>query len=167
MAKLVFEEQQRFNKWWMTLILGVVLLIFVRMLFRIIDAGPLDDRGIIVILVAIIPAIALTILIFFIELKSRIDESGIHAYFSPFGIPKKSILWNDIRNVEVVRYNALKEYGGWGYRVSFKGKTAMNVKGNMGIKIFLENGKQFLIGTQRPEEAKKILESYMNSSSQS
>jgi hypothetical protein len=60
--------------------------------------------------------------------------------------------------LEVVKYNPISDYGGWGVRLSRNGK-AFNVKGEFGLKLYFDNRKPLLIGTQKPEELKKILES--------
>lgn len=161
MAKLVFEEQQRFNQWWLIALMAAVFLLMIRMLFRIIDAGPLNEESLLVIFLGILPLIILSVLFFLIQLRSRIDEEGISVGFYPFGFSNKRFKWKEIEKIDVVKYSPLKDYGGWGYRISINGKKAMNVRGNIGIKIFLKNGKQFLIGTQRPEVAKEAIKTYI------
>ncbi len=160
MAKVVFEETQRFDQWWIRGIFILIMLVMLRMLIRIIDAGPLNKQGMLIIVLGIVPILITTFLLFGTRLKSRIDEIGIEAVFLPFSFSRRKFKWNEIKTVEVVDYNPLKDFGGWGYKISLKGNTAMNVKGKVGIKIFLENGKQFLIGTQRPDEARKVIDSY-------
>ena len=64
-----------------------------------------------------------------------------------------------------ITYNPIMDFGGWGYRVSWKGKgTALNVKGNKGIELILKNGKKITIGTQKPEEAMHAINSYFQAS---
>ncbi|MBJ2175825.1 hypothetical protein JBL43_16340 [Aureibaculum sp. A20] len=72
------------------------------------------------------------------------------------------MVWNDISKVYVRKYNAITEYGGWGFRgYIFKtGGKAFNVMGNKGIQIVLKNGKKMLIGTQKEVEAERILNVY-------
>ncbi len=36
----------------------------------------------------------------------------------------------------------------------------MTVRGNIGIQIVFKSGKQLLVGTQRKEDAEKVLETY-------
>ena len=40
-----------------------------------------------------------------------------------------------------------------------KGK-ALNIKGNIGIQIIFKNGKKLLLGTQKQNEAKMVIETY-------
>ena len=99
-------------------------------------------------------------LVFLSKLETKIDELGIHYRFWPLKL--KLINWSDIENCFVRKYNPLFEYGGWGYKLGIfrKKGSAVNVKGNIGIQIVFKSGKQFLIGTQREVEVKKVLETY-------
>jgi hypothetical protein len=159
MAKLVFEESQRFTQWWLITILVVVLFIIGRSVAHAWNTENFDESGLTVLLFTIIPLIAIVILFVYTSLNSRIDETGIQAVFRPFNFSKNHFNWSDVKSIEVVKYSPLRDYGGWGYRFSGKGK-AMNVKGNMGIQLILKSDKQFLIGTQRPEEAKEAIKTY-------
>lgn len=65
---------------------------------------------------------------------------------------------NNIANMYVRKYKPLREYGGWGLRMGLFGKgSAINVSGNMGIQIELKNGDRILIGTNKPDDAKRII----------
>jgi hypothetical protein len=48
-------------------------------------------------------------------------------------------------------YSPIREYGGWGVRVSRAGR-AYNAYGNKGVQLVLIDGRQILVGTQRPED---------------
>ena len=52
------------------------------------------------------------------------------------------------------------EYVGWGLRYGVRSK-AYSVGGNTGIEILLRNGKRIIIGTQRAEEAKKMVNQFV------
>ena len=54
-------------------------------------------------------------------------------------------------------YRPIMEYGGRGIRFGRQG-MAYNVGGNRGVKIKLKNGKQALVGSQKPEELQRALE---------
>jgi hypothetical protein len=99
-------------------------------------------------------------LIFFISisLDTKIFEDGISIRFFPIQLKPIYFNWDDISKVEIVTYNPILEYGGWGYRgFNFSRKRALNISGNKGIKITFNDGKSLLIGTQREDEVQKIL----------
>ncbi|MCQ0110186.1 hypothetical protein JGC31_01235 [Zhouia sp. CL16] len=64
---------------------------------------------------------------------------------------------------KVIKYNPIKDYGGYGWRIGFRGKgKALNIRGNKGIQIIYKNNKKLLIGTQKPELADKTITTYFN-----
>jgi hypothetical protein len=75
----------------------------------------------------------------------------------PFQFKYNEISWNDVLTIEVRKYKPIREYGGWGYRFSFKNGKAYNISGNMGLQIVLKNGDKILIGTQKPDELMEFL----------
>jgi hypothetical protein len=96
-------------------------------------------------------------LLFLIQLKTTLDEEGVHYQFIPFHFKQKTILWQDIKSAEVRKYEPLKEYGGWGIKGYSNKNKAYNVKGNLGLQVVLKNGNKILFGTQKDEELKAFL----------
>jgi len=105
-----------------------------------------------------------SILFLFLKLKTRIDEIGIHYMFYPIHFTYKTINWNNISKCTIRNYDAISEYGGWGFKFSFfkkKGKS-FTTKGNIGLQLELKNGKKILIGTQKKEELQRVLNTYQH-----
>lgn len=98
-------------------------------------------------------------LLLLLQLKTKIDEVGVHYRFVPFHLKQNSILWQDIKSAQVRKYEPLKEYGGWGIKGYSKKNRAYNVKGNIGLQLVLKNGNKILLGTQKEEEIKQFLNS--------
>lgn len=161
----LFKETQRFNQWWMQLINLTVLGVLGYFIFRwyvqgkaVDKVGPEDLQGQLLIAGSLILTFAL---IFLFNLKTVVDENGVHYKFFPFHISFKKVSWYDIQECYVRKYNPIKEYGGWGIKiVPSKNSNAYNIKGNVGIQIVLKNGKKILIGTQKPDEAQNIINKY-------
>jgi hypothetical protein len=53
-------------------------------------------------------------------------------------------------------YDPLGEYGGWGLKGS-SGNRALNIAGDQGLQLELQNGQRLLLGTQRPAEVTQAL----------
>jgi hypothetical protein len=70
-------------------------------------------------------------------------------------------MWEDVEDYQVITYNPVRDYGGWGIKTGKKGR-AYNVSGNWGLMLTLKNGKSVLIGTNMPVEIKSFLESLNN-----
>ncbi|MET6991839.1 DUF6141 family protein [Sediminicola arcticus] len=160
----VFQETQRFNQWYMRLIsLGLLafLLFSLYQWFIAKDAvgnvPPDDSIGQLVVIFVLVLTI---LLLFLIQLKTEIDERGVHYRFIPFHFKNKTITWGDIKECYVRTYSPIMEYGGWGYRLTFKNGKAFNVSGNEGIQLVLKSGKKILIGTQKESEAMVVITKY-------
>lgn len=160
----VFNEMQRFNLWWVHLINMVVILPLFYMGYQwfitkeAVGNVAINDHG--AQLAVIFSALLLPIILYSIKLRTTIDERGIFYQFIPLQFSKKMIPWNDMKHCEVRTYNPLKEFGGWGLRISIRNGRAYNIKGNQGIQIILKTGKKILIGTQNEREAQEIIQRY-------
>lgn len=159
-----FSETQGFNKWWHYLLsaLPVALFIvsFLLVLFDIISTKNNQKEPLLFIIMILI---SVTFFIWFryLKLNTLMHENGIEVNYKGIPLCKRKIAWSEIQSITVVEYSPLYDYGGWGVRFSMIGKGwCYNVSGKMGIKLMYTNGKPFLIGTQKPEEAKTIINHY-------
>ena len=159
-----FNESQHFNQWWIQFINFMVLGFLCFFLYKwfvldeAVDKVSADDRtGQIVVIVTMILSFGL---IYLFRLKTSIDEKGLHYRFLPFHFSEKTISWYDIEKCYTRDYSPIKEYGGWGFRISAKNGKAYNIRGNQGIQIVLKNGKKVLLGTQKSNEAQQVINKY-------
>lgn len=158
MSRKVFTEEQSFTQWWIWVLLIAALAGISAAFYTNYQAtteyilSMTFGYGITVIVMVFIGTM---------KLKSRIDERGVSFKFWPIFMKEKHFAWQEIEKAEVIQYSPIQDYGGWGYRFTFgnKGK-AVNVRGNMGLKLHFKKGKPFLIGTQKAEELKAILKQY-------
>lgn len=150
--KPIFTEKQRFNQWWVWLLiiftLGVPFIVF----FQLITSGAAIADNLAIIFSLIIP-IACIYLIYITQLKTEITRESISFQFVPF--VKRSYFLSEIQSVKVINYGFV---GGWGIRFTTKYGTVYNIKGNKGLYVHLKDGKTFIIGTQKPEELEKVIE---------
>lgn len=151
-----FKEVQKFRQWWLWLILiGIGVLSIIAIYNQLIYLEKIGDKsmsvfGLIIFCVLIFGLIAM---FWFMQLKTEIDQNEIRMNFFPF--VKKRVNWNEIKNAKVVNYGFV---GGWGIRLGSKYGTVYNTNGNKGLAIELNNGKKFIIGTQRENELRNVLE---------
>ncbi|MDD4776898.1 MAG: DUF6141 family protein [Fermentimonas sp.] len=155
-----FQEDQH-QGWvvWITLL--IVNLIFIFGTVKQIGFNepfgdkPMSDIGLIIFAVLILFfSISLSL---FSKLQTYINSEGIYLRYLPFQWRYKFIDWKAVDKLHIIRYRPILEYGGWGFRKKRKGTVAYTVKGRLGLKIDLKNGKSVLIGTQYPEYLKDIL----------
>ena len=161
----VFKEEQRFTQTWLILILAVGIIVPIAIIVKeyLEINTKMSTNEFVLTLTGILVSISF---IFFFKLTTRIDEKGIHYQFFPFHFSMKTITWNEISKAGIRTYLPISEFGGWGLRGGFffnKGKEkAINVSGDIGIQLILKNGDKLLIGTQKKEEAKQVIETYQN-----
>ena len=150
-----YIERQKFSKW-ISIGLGCLCIYMIYLMF--ISFG--SSSFLRITLTGFLPVLLVLLLFLQATLFTRIDYIGIHIKFVPFHFRTIHFNWEDIAKCEVCKYNPLKEYLGWGIRYGMRGK-AYNVRGNMGIKLQLKNGKQILIGTQKADEVEKVITEYL------
>jgi hypothetical protein len=159
----VFIETQRFNQWWFRLLILLVATISIGTIVKSYSNVQSEPVPFWISLVAGLLTLMLVLSLgFLIKLETKIDELGIHYGFWPFYSKLKLIGWSEIEKCTIRKYSPIVEYGGWGYCMGFfsKNGSALNVKGNIGIQIVFKGGKQQLIGTQKKEDAMKVLATY-------
>lgn len=159
---VLFKEVQKFNQWWLKLLLLAINLLFFYGIYGQMFLGGLFGSNLMsnigLILVTLLTFSA-SILILQVKLKTLIKADGVYFRFYPLQKEFKFYAWEEIVKVGVREYSPLKEFGGWGWRFSVLGKgIAYTVSGNKGLQLKLQGKKRVLIGTNKPEELKKVLQ---------
>ncbi len=116
------------------------------------------EIGIALIFVVSILSLVLT-LILNIKLETRIDDNGIHFRYFPFIRKWRFIPKNSISSAEVISFNPLLDYGGWGMKAN-KTTKLFNVTGDQGLLIDSGESKKILLGTLKAKELKSFLEDW-------
>ena len=94
--------------------------------------------------------LAIPALLLFAKLVVIVDDECVRIRWIPFAW--RTLRLMDIESAETRTYRPLREYGGWGVRLSLKNGMAWNASGNRGVQLVHGGGKRLLIGSQRPEE---------------
>ncbi len=156
-----FKEIQRFNQWWIYLLVSLPALLLVMIgLLHVHDKHGELIRFSDVLLPMAIPLLVLVWLLS-MRLITQIDQQGIRVYFRGIPFSRRNIPWDEISTADVVRYSPLGDYGGFGLRYSFVHGWCYQVRGRTGIRLRLKNGKQVLVGTQQQEEVSAIISYYL------
>ena len=170
MNKVLFKEEQQFRQWWwIVLILGTTIPAMVMCIYALyqqvvrgIQVGDSPAPNGVMILGFIFLCIMLWGY-FKLKLEVWIDANGIHYRFFPLIIKNKLISKEQIQRFEIRKYNPILDYGGWGVRRGFgrKWQRAYNVSGNIGLQLYLTDGKKVLFGTQRSQAIFYAMEEMM------
>ncbi len=145
-----FIEKQSFTKnlvFLITMPLVVGLTIFFGI--KTVTTPGMEASGDIIIPIVLLLAVFATLSLG--NLKTIVNGDGFQFKMFPFHFRQKTISWNEIENIEMIEYQPIRDYGGWGIRLknfSFK-HIAYNVSGTKGILISLKNGKKVMIGSQK------------------
>ena len=147
--KPLFTEKQRFNQWWLWVLLIISSVAPAIILYKEFTNNSLTSGS----LSALIILLLVIVLFVVLKMKTTITQKNIQLVYFPF--VWKTINIDDIASLEVINYGFV---GGWGIRLGTKYGTVYNTRGNKGLHIKLKNGKQLVIGTQRTEELEKVVE---------
>lgn len=147
--EILFKESQKFTQWWLWLLL---LIVNASTLYTTFVYSSQHQ-----VVYATIGVLLVTFFIYIFRLTTIIKNDGIYIQFLPFIVKYKHLQWNNISTSYVREYSPIGEFGGWGIRWG-KAGTAYNISGNKGLQLEFTNGKKLLIGTQKPEELKAILQ---------
>lgn len=151
----LFSERQRFNQWWIWLLVVALSVMPVFELVRRITAHQLSISDPAMLVETFIPFVLL-LLIFNLRLDTKITKEGVSVRFIPFIWKYRHYSFETIDKLYLRQYKPIGEYGGWGLR-GFGNNRALNIAGNKGVQIVFADGRRLLIGTQKPEEIKAVL----------
>jgi hypothetical protein len=91
------------------------------------------------------------------KLEVKVDQDSIRYRFAPYINRFRTIRKGEVKEIYVRKYQPIMEYGGWGYRIGLGKGRAYNIFGNWGLQLKFRNGKDLLLGTQKPEILKAAI----------
>ncbi len=154
MTQVLFQETQRFRQIWIwALILGISG-VSLSSLFFLEDKPPLNF-GDIAFPIGMI--LLLNTLFLSFTLTTRIEGDSLSYRFFPF-TRWRTFRFEEIETLDLVEYNGLWEYGGWG--IKWNGDSwSYTTGGKWGILVKTTN-KKFLLGTQKPEQVRQVIDGF-------
>lgn len=147
--KPLFIENQRFNQWWLWVLLAVSSATPIIIIFKEYSNNTVSSNNLWALIIIFLAIILFAVL----RMKTVVTKENIQLTQYPF--VWKTIKLSDIDTMKVINYGFV---GGWGIRLWTKYGTVYNVRGNKGLHIRLKNGKQLVIGTQKPQELENVVE---------
>jgi hypothetical protein len=149
-----YKEVQKFNSPWVWIISMIAVL---GGIFALTAPAAQNEQLPLIPKLLIASALLVIVLIFmFGYLKTTIDQAGIAIEMKILFKFGRTIRWDEIESIRSDKYRPILEFGGWGYRIGWKG-VAYSCRGNDGLIIILKNGRKVVVGTQKPDELKKYL----------
>lgn len=155
-----FKEEQRFNQIWVwAILIAPIVMVISQFAIAFTDREEFKTEDIIALSSLIVVFTVLIIWFKRMVLETVISAEGINIHYKGL-FTKKQFPKSKIMKAELVTYDPLWHYGGWGLRYSSKRGWCYNVAGDKGLKLTLSNGKTVMIGTQQPEEIDSVLKSF-------
>jgi hypothetical protein len=155
-----FKEEQYINMWWFRLILAGSLAVVIWAVYETWGSTQLYENigAAILFWGSLLIGTLIIIAVWFWKLTTHIDNYGITVKCL---FINKKVNWDEIEHLEVLDYGFI---GGWVVRIGTKYGTVYNTSGSKGMAVVLKNNKKFLIGIQKEQELKKIVEKWKNTS---
>ena len=158
--QLLFREEQRFRQPWVWACVFVPMILTAAGILwqfwsgRPPGSGPLPTASLVRIELALA---AVAVWVYQMRLVTEVRAAELSLHFRWLW-RRRRIPVAEIRRHNVVAYNPVREYGGWGIRYGAAGDMAYNVSGDRGVRLELTNGDHLLVGSQRPEELARALD---------
>ncbi|MFB1098683.1 DUF6141 family protein [Terribacillus sp. JSM ZJ617] len=96
------------------------------------------------------------------KLILEVHEDGLYIRFTPFHFHYKKFLYKDMESYKSINYSPFKRFGGWGFRVNFKGEMGYIMSGKQGIELTLIY-QTVVISTYKPDEIIKEMDTFQKS----
>lgn len=149
----LYEEVQRLRQWLFVVPIGIATVVIWWAFFKqVVLDQPVGQQPIPNWLawgLAFVFGLGLPALGWSMRLITEVRPGLLWVRLSPFRgmrIPTK-----EIASAFAREYSPIREYGGWGVRVSRSGR-AYNAYGNNGVQLVLHDGSRILVGSQRPDD---------------
>ncbi len=173
MNKTLFREEQKFGS--LPLYLSMVVIFTIPIIFFLYafyqqfvlkqpwGDKPMSDTGLVLTAgLVFVVLIVSGFLLFSSILLVEVTNGSLYFTYKPFINKPVIYTTSDIERYEIRKYKPIMEYGGWGVRLGRRsvGK-AYSVRGNIGLQLYLKNGKKVLIGTQRGDALLRAMKKMM------
>lgn len=103
-------------------------------------------------------SIGVFVLLWMFRLKLQIDEKGIHVNI--FYFINKLYTWEQIQNIQLGKLHPMKDFAGWGIRLSRKHGVGYITGTKNALYLSLNNGKKRAISVKNDVEAEKVILKY-------
>jgi hypothetical protein len=95
--------------------------------------------------------------VFYGGLRVSVTPERVRVRLGFLGIPLLTLKIIDLAEVQVHQFSPLADFGGYGIRFNAQIK-AYFLRGNRGVKLTTVRGKNYLIGSDRPERLSAVIQ---------
>ncbi len=109
----------------------------------------------------IIILLSVFLLLWNVRLNWSISKTEFSFTFFPFVLKRRTYSMDDVDDIQVMKINSLKEFGGWGLREGKLGK-AYTTAGNHILHVKFKQGRPINVSVLRPQQAQNFLDQLHN-----
>ena len=162
-AAAVFREEQNFAWWVYALLAALFVSTLAGAVWKGLPLLPSAHGWWIEVPITLLVGLGLPSLLIVgvLRMTTEVTPTDCRVWFGWLPTYRHVVLLSAIQRVEVVRYRPLRDCGGWGIRRGRNGERVLSARGDRGVRLYLADGSQLLIGSQQPEELAEALERAM------
>ncbi|MEY3240770.1 MAG: hypothetical protein RIR11_2208 [Bacteroidota bacterium] len=134
MKSIYYQQNKLFQAWFWVAYIPIILLLLIN--FSKPSERSLDNIAFVLALVLLPLALLLSL-----RFKLTIDSGKITYQYFPIHLAPRSLYWSEVESAQLVFFDPIKHYWGYGYRNSHKYGMCYNTKGNIGLLIKTKNQK--------------------------
>lgn len=159
-SPIIYEERQKLNLGllWLPVLVPAVM-VWYSFYQQIIKGRPVGTRpapDAMLIVLFVIFGLLFPYFLLKTALILQVRPDGFYFRYYPFHLRYHKISWLEMKDVEVINFSAVRDFGGYGIKYA-KGAKIYVAKGNKGLKVILSSGRQLIFSSDNPE----MLLSYM------
>ncbi|MGD2071814.1 MAG: hypothetical protein PVI57_24325 [Gemmatimonadota bacterium] len=158
---VVYEETTGWP-WWAAGFVGVAVVAAAAMALLDATRGLATARVDVLVRGALIAGgvllLGLIVRTLFGRLRVVVTRTSLRLTFGYTSLIEKLVTFDEIEDVDPVRYSPIREFGGWGLRYGGGRKRAWTVRGDGAVVLTLDDGVRLYVGSDDPERlAERIL----------
>lgn len=156
MAKKIFRENQRYQRWELVTMIAVLIIGLSYRLFDLQFISGAEDS--IPVWNYVLPLLLLITALYFIlslKLSVRITDKHISFKLFPWERKPQKIKWENVAEYNIVETPEPAQWSGW--NVNFSQEKMYSVCGRTGLKLTTTDGEEIFIGSRRLGKLKKAI----------
>ncbi len=152
----LFRETQAFGLWVPLVLAGVSGL-----MWYLAATLPKPVNIVFLFIAAAVTLFGIGLAVGMLRMTTEVTPVDVGVWFGFVPTYRRVVPIGKVREIEVVRYRPIADYGGWGIRYGRDREVALNARSDRGVRLHLADGSRLLIGNQRADELAEALRSSM------
>jgi hypothetical protein len=144
-AQVLYREAQLMAPWAFLLLIGLTVFVW-----YLAATLPPPGNSALAAGAAFVTLLSVAIIAAFFRMTVELTPAELRVRFGWLSMFGDALPLSRVEGCQAVTYRPVA-YGGWGLRGSLRGGGALSARGNRGVRLRLDDGKEVIVGSQRPE----------------